>query len=294
MIRPEAIPQFDDDATRCPRCAKRIDASASACPACGFELIARHHRIRCVHCHNRIPDDATTCPRCGQDPRPRPISRVIRISALIALAVIIVACLGWVSYRALTTDVLARGLGLIEPSRVPTQIIQVIYVLATPVPPTRTLTPTATLVPTASSATTTPTRRGARAATPIPASPTNVPNYYTVPQLTTPLNMLIYNGSDAQVNLEWQAVSATGLRENEWYAITVSYTARDGKPVTQTRWTKEIHWTVPNTWWSDAAGDVRAFKWHVGVVRIEGIDPISSPSRVPVSPTSATRTFIWN
>ncbi|MBI5302339.1 MAG: zinc ribbon domain-containing protein [Chloroflexi bacterium] len=287
---PEKLIVFDDDATRCPRCGKRLSADVGVCPACGYALIARHVRIRCARCKKRIPADARVCPRCGQDPHPKPIPRVVRLGALVIGGLMLLVCIGWVAYRAMTTDVLSRALGQPEPTRAPT-IVQMLYVVATPVTPTPTIVFPPTLAPTPRvSPSATP--RGARN-TPLPVPTVSLPGY-GAPQLIAPLNALIYPNGDAQVVLEWQSVSPSGLRENEWYAITVAYTARDGKPATQTRWTKETRWTVPSAYWSDAAPDARTFRWQVSVVRVEGIDPITSTSRVQVSPPSATRTFIWN
>ena len=289
MTPPEKNIRFDEDAARCPHCGKRLNPEATLCASCGYELIARHPRIRCARCRNRIPADATACPRCGADPRPKPIPRAVRIGALIAIALIALACIGWVAYRAMTTDVLARGLGLIQPSRVPTQIVHVVFVVATPVPPTATLAPlpTITAPPRVSP---TATRRGQSAITPQPIAPGMI---YLAPQLVAPLNALIFNSVADPVSLEWRAVAPSGLHENEWYAITVAYTGRDASPVTKTHWTRETRWTIPKEWHAEIAPDARTIRWHVGVVRIEGIDPITSPNRAPISPNSAQRTFIW-
>lgn len=226
------------------------------------------------------------CPRCGADPRPKSLPRALRIGALIAIALIALACSGWIAYRALTTDVLARGLGLIQPSRVPTQIIHVLYVVATPIPPSPTFAPIATITPTPR-VSGTPSRRG----TPTVSAP--VIGFYSAPQLIAPLNALIFNSVAEQVALEWRAVAPSGLHENEWYAITVAYTGRDGKPATHTHWTRETRWTIPKEWHAEIASDARTVRWHVGVVRVEGIDPITSPNRAPISPNSAQRNFIW-
>lgn len=251
-------------------------------------MVARHPRVRCVHCKNRIPAAATVCPRCQHDPRPRPIPPAVRIGALVLALALALACVGWVAYRALTTDVLSRALGG-EPTRPPT-VVQIFFVVATPVLPTPTIMLPPTLAPTPN-VSPSATRRGARGTpSPIPTAP---PPGYGAPQLVAPLNALIVPNIETPVVLEWQTVSPAGLRENEWYAITVAYTARDGKPATQTRWTKETRWNVPPDWHGDAAPDARVFRWQVSVVRVQGIDPIASPSRAPISPPSASRTFIW-
>ncbi len=253
-------------------------------------MVVRHQRVRCAHCKQRVPADVTVCPRCGKNPHPKPIPPAVRIGVLVLIGILLVACLGWVVYRALTTDVLSRAFGPPEPTR-PATVVQIFYVVATPALPTATIVFPPTLAPTPR-VTPSATPRGARTTSlPVPTVP---PAGYAATQLVAPLNALILNGADVPVVLEWQSVSPSGLRENEWYAITVAYTARDNKPATQTRWTKETRWNVPNAYWNDAAPDARTFRWQVSVVRVEGIDPITSPSRTPISPSSAIRTFIWN
>jgi hypothetical protein len=211
---------------------------------------------------------------------------MLRIGAAILATILVLACVGWVAYRALTTDVLSRAFSGAEPTR-PSTVVQVFYVIATPVAPTPTLMLPPTLAP-APAVTPSPTRRGAP--TPVP---TALPPGYAAPQLVAPLNALIFPNIETPVVLAWQTVSPAGLRENEWYAITIVYTARDNKPVTRTQWTKETRWNVPTEWHGEAAMDARTFRWQVSVVRVQGIDPITAPSRVPISPPSASRTFIW-
>jgi hypothetical protein len=202
--------------------------------------------------------------------------------------------MGWIIFRALTTNTLPRALGLLEPTRTPTQqVVQVIYVIATPVPATSTLMPTATFTPT-SRLSPTPTRRGARTPTLTLAAPTPTLAAYPAPLLIAPANVAIFDGAEASITLEWGSVSPSGLRENEWYRISVSYTGRDAKPVEQTGWSKETRWSVPTAWWNDAASGARTFTWNITVMRVEGVDPFASPSRTPAGPTSATRSFIWN
>ncbi len=280
---------MNDDAPRCPNCGRRVSVDASVCGACGFELVTRRSRIRCAHCGSRIAADSTQCPRCGADPRASrfPYARGAARIASIILGVFLVACIGWVIFRAITTNTLSRALGL-GPKPAPTQIIQIIYVVATPVPPTptplRPAPPTPKILPT-------PTRRGARA--PIPAA-TPVPILYAAPMLTAPLNATVFQGVNSLIVLQWQPVSPNGLREDEWYNITITFTARDGSQAVRTAWSKETRWNVPNAWWNDASADARAFKWSVVVMRIQGVDPSLSPHNTPVSPASTPRLFFWN
>lgn len=204
----------------------------------------------------------------------------------------LLVCIGWVIFRAITTNLLSRAVGLDEPAQAPTQLIQVIYIVATTPRPTPSLTPNSTVT---SRFSPTPTRRGARTSTPVPTGPTPVPGFYNAPQLSAPANATVYsNGPSAIITLQWQPVSPNGLRENEWYYVTLTYVARDGTPGLRNGWSKETHFDIKGEWWSDAAGDARMFKWNVAVMRIDGVDPLLSPSKTLVSPSSATRTFFWN
>ncbi len=268
--------------------------AAAACAACGYELVTHQQRIRCSHCGRRIPADSAACPRCGADPRASRIPRAARLGAIVG-ALLLLVCVGWVIFRAITTNVLARTLGLNEPTRVPTQVINVIYVVASPARATPTPSPNATATPT-SRFSPTPPRRGARTPTPAPpkAGPTLAAGFYAAPQLIAPLNATVYEGANSVITLQWQPVSPNGLRENEWYYITITFTASDRSQSLRIGWSKETRWTVPTTWWNDAASDVRAFKWTVAVMRIVGADPLLSPNNTLTSPTSVTRIFFWN
>ncbi len=277
--------------TRCPRCGKRLTVGVQVCSACGYEFLPHLQRIRCGQCGRRIPADAVICPRCGADPGTEHRSRARWVVAGIVGAFLVV-CLGWVVYRALTTDALARALGFALPtSGPPTQVIQVIYVIATTAAPTPTLTPIPIATATARFSPT-PTRRGAPTATLTP-KPTPAARTYAAPQLAAPPNGALYTSANANIVLEWQPVAASGLRENEWYQISVTFTGRDGKPVSQIAWSKETRWAVRGDWWSQASLDNRTFQWQVMTVQIEGIDPYASPTRAPLSPLSAVRTFVW-
>lgn len=283
---------------RCPRCGRRVSPEASTCDACGYHLIPHRTRAPCRHCGNRIPADAATCPRCGADRmadiasvgRPSDILRVARVGVFV-FAVLVLLCCGWVVFRAFTTNTLARALGLLDPSRTPTQFVEIIYVVATTSAPTPPIPPTATAT---SNASATPTRRGARARTPTPAGPTLPAGFYAAPVLVAPANAKVYQGASSTITLQWQPVSANGLRENEWYFVSISFTTSDGSQGSRTGWSKETHWDVPNDWWREAANDTRSFKWTVSVMRIDGADPTTTSSRTLASPNSATRLFIWN
>lgn len=284
--------RLDDDAPRCPSCGKRVYAEMTVCPTCGLELLPRRARVRCKQCGSRIPADATVCPRCKGDPRAERFSSVLVRVAAILVGVVVLACIGWMLVRVVSTDVLARAFA--SPSLTPARatVIQVIQVVATPVPPTVTLTPTLTATPSGRAS---PTRRGAATATPaITLTPTLPPGFYPTPQLLAPANLTVYNDANARILLEWLPVTTGSLRENEWYEVRLLYTARNNIPGEYRHYTKETRWTVRTDWRSDLSPDAREIRWLVTVVRVEGIDPFASSTRAPVSLPSATRVFIWN
>ncbi len=206
----------------------------------------------------------------------------------------LLVCIAWVVFRAVTTNVFARALGLDTLVQTPTQVIQVIYVVATTALPSPSPTQDPTVTPPARFSPS-PTRRGARTATPAPVAPTPVQAFYPTPQLIAPANATVYsNGPQASITLQWQPVSASGLRESEWYHVTITYVAQDGTPGLRNGWSKETHFDMKGEWWGDAAADARMWKWNVAVMRIDGADPLLSTSKTLASPVSATRTFFWN
>ena len=266
----------------------------TACPACAYELIPHKSRIACKKCGSRIPADSTKCPRCGKDPRPSAsrISPRVRRIATISVVVMLVLCVGWVVFRAITTNVIGRTLGFgITPTATP-QIVQVIYIVASPVPPTHTPTRTLTATP---MVTPSPTRKGARPAPTVTPSVPAIPSgFYPAVPLQAPLNTTVYTGANANIVLEWQSVAPNGLRENEWYEIKLNFTARDGTTGERKSYSKEMHWTVQPDLYNEVATNARTFKWTVNIVRVDGIDPLITTNRTPITVGAATRTFIWN
>lgn len=262
------------------------------------ENLPRRRRIRCRNCGYRIPADSTVCPHCGENPRLSTIALLVRVAILLLGGLLgLGAC--WLGLRALTANGLVLTDGSEESPPTPTATIQIVFVQATAIPPTPALepmaTPTLTLTPTPQFSPT-PTRRGVRTPTltatrpgPTPTSPT-----FSAPSLLGPPNLSIFTGEDANIFLSWQSVTTGSLPENEWYAISVSFTLRDGKSEMQRGWSKEPGWNVPKKFYSDASPKERAFKWNVTVMRVEGADPYASPNQAPASPTSVTWTFFWN
>ncbi len=137
-----------------------------------------------------------------------------------------------------------------------------------------------------------PTRRGAPTTTPTLGSPTPKLADYIAPKLIVPLNAATFVGADSIILLEWQGVSTTGLRENEWYLISVLYASRNGA-TTRSEWSRETRWQMKKELWSDALPNARTFTWNIQVMRVEGANPYSSPNPAPASPPSETRTIIW-
>jgi len=212
--------------------------------------------------------------------------------ATIVVGVLLIVCIGWVIFRAITTNVLGHALGLDKPMAAPTQIVQVIYVVASPIPPTITSTPTVT--PT-KVVTPTPTKRGARPApSSTPTVPSVPPGFYPAVPLVAPLNTTVYTGADANIVLQWQSVAPNGLRENEWYEIKVTYTARDGTAGERKSYSKETTWTIASDLYKEISTSARIVKWMVTVVRVDNIDPLITTNRTPISIGGTTRTFIWN
>ncbi len=234
------------------------------------------------------------CPRCQGNPRADRIPPIIPRLAAIFVGVVLLICVGWIIFRVFATNTLVRALNLNPPAVVPTKIVQVMYVIASPIPPTPTPTATPTATPT-SRFSPTPTKRGAKTATPaITTTPTLLPGFYPVPQLLAPANTTVYAGADANILLEWLPASTGGLRENEWYEIKLTYSARGNTPGEYRHYTKETRWTVRTDWRNDLAPDARVVKWYVTIVRVDGLDPFASLNRAPISAPSMTRSFIWN
>lgn len=219
---------------------------------------------------------------------------------MLALIVVVILTLCGFALRATISDLLSQMGSVFEPPPPSTPILTIIYEVATPLSPTVSLptieiptiepTATPTLPPLFSP---TPTRRGGATFTPTRALPTPTLPSYPAPKLVFPLDRTIYNGAEATINLEWQPISSNGLRENEWYFVSISYTARDGTATIQNSWSRETRWTVRGIAFKDIAADKRMFQWSVTIMRVEGTDPNNSAFRVPISPKSETRTFFW-
>ena len=112
--------------------------------------------------------------------------------------------------------------------------------------------------------------------------------------MNAPLNTTVYNGANANIVLEWQSVAPNGLSENEWYEIKLNFTARDATTGERKSYSKETTWTVARDLYNEIAANARTIKWTVNVVRVDGIDPLVTTNRTPISIGGTIRTFIWN
>ena len=225
-------------------------------------------RVNCRNCGYRVRVDTEICPHCHVDPRTRrPLPSNLLIAILLMLVLAFVCVL--VSQFLVNPMTQFAALGL-RPQ--PTTVIQVIYVVVTP--------SAATLTPTVAPTFTRP-------------APSPTAGDYSAPKLVAPANSAIFSGPDADISLEWSSVVASGLRENEWYLITISYTARSGAVTTQSGWSRETRWSVKKDWYGDASLAARTFSWNVQLMRVEGADPFTSPTRLPATPPSETRKFVW-
>jgi hypothetical protein len=248
-------------------------------------------RINCRNCGYRIRSDAEICPHCHVNPQTRkPLPSNLLIAAIVGLVLLFVCVLGAQFLVNPLTEY--AGLGLKPP---PTAVIQIIYTVATQPPSEAADEPNATPPPGVSAppkSAPSPTHTAAppTAARPAP-SPTS--GEYSAPKLTAPTNNATFSGGDADITLEWSSVVSSGLRENEWYLITLAYTARNGATTTQSGWTRETRWSVKKDWYSDASLAARTFSWNVQLMRVDGADPLTSPTRTPATPQSETRKFVW-
>lgn len=248
-------------------------------------------RINCRNCGYRVPSDTAICPHCHVDPhrrRPLPSNLLLAVLLTISLAFVCVV----VSLFLINPMAQFAALGL-RPQ--PTAVVQIIYSVATQVP-TATIAPTLTAHPTLTPSprfSPSPTRKGAPTITVTPPPPSPTSSDYGTPKLTVPANNASFTGEETEIALEWQSVVAGGLRENEWYLVTVAYTGRNGSATTQSGWSRETRWVVKKDWWSDASLTARTFTWSVQLMRVVGANPYASPTTSPATPPSETRKFVW-
>ncbi len=238
----------------------------ATCPACGYVLIPHRARVDCKRCGRRIPVDVEKCPRCGKNPRTGGRS-IAKYAAIVIISGLLLGCIGWIVFRTATVALIAKPTP-IPPTPYPT-VIHIIQVIASPTPLPPTLTPISA--------------RGTVA----PANTT-----YAAITLGAPPDRTIFAGGDAEIFLQWQGVSATGLRDNEWYEIQLTFTNRTGTLDDRRSVSKDTQWRVPVEFYRDISPAERTLNWNVRVVRASNANPLVG-TRTPINAPSVTRAFIW-
>ena len=149
------------------------------------------------------------------------------------------------------------------------------YVEPTPTP--RTPTATLALTPTAAAAQETPR-----------ATPTLALSY-AAPQLLAPEDEATFEGPDAEIRLEWQALDTLG--PGDYYVVITDY-PHEGETWRDWQWTKETHLIVPRYLYDLFTGSRRA-EWRVAVWRRTGTKPDGTPDGTPVGEDSAVWAYTW-
>lgn len=273
---------------RCRTCGAQVKSGLGVCPACGASLGQVRilgHRVRCRSCQKRVPSGVKICPYCGA-PLRSTLRMVIRF---LVLLLILEAALylgkyhvPWQYLRALWHLVRVPEVTfLATPTFTSTRTATVTLTIT----PTRTRTPTETAMPpteTPLPPTATNTRAPTRTATPPPK--------YSAPRLSSPADGSEFRGGDAQITLQWESVGT--LADDEWYAVSVTFTAA-GVAQYDGTWTKDSSWTLPAGLYARAGQNERGFNWQVTVMRQTGTKADGGREGVAVSSSSARRTFFW-
>jgi hypothetical protein len=171
-------------------------------------------------------------------------------------------------------------------------------------PPTTTYTPKPSRTPT-SSPTATPTPHPTTETATIPAlqstetSVSQPGSLLPAPTLLGPEDGHEFEGSDAQITLEWSAVKDS-LAENEFYLIAIdhkpkpSISNQEGEVVwTDYAWTKGTNWSAnEHGYLLDNSAD-GLFSWSVTLLSGRTIDANGVPQGPAVSEASEKRTFVW-
>jgi RNA polymerase subunit RPABC4/transcription elongation factor Spt4 len=278
----------------CRWCGARVLEGTTVCPACGVRL--RRESTDCPECKREIRVGLAVCPHCGEELAKRRIPwKLIGSLGGVALAAVVV-------YAAVSILPLPINLPFVAapPSPTPTEVIlpPTETPTETPRPPTAIPTATATFTPVITATATT-----VGTATPVEspistetltATPTEAPVVkYPAPQLIGPedqtgwppdRDLLFSSGSI--IELSWEPVGA--LAENEWYAVSLTYTDKNGEPARRDRWTRDTTWPVGQDLYELLGGD-REVRWNIAVVW----DRTGLGEGAPISPPSETRMFRW-
>jgi hypothetical protein len=150
------------------------------------------------------------------------------------------------------------------------------------------LTPTDTPSPTPTAtrqvtSTPRPTRRA-------PTPTTGAPQQFAAPKLVAPANGAEFAATD-DVLLQWQPVGSLGA--NAYYVVTLSYLHSGSVWYDETPWTKETSWLASEHSYLLDLSDDGVYTWSVRAMRQTGTDGDGRPTGMPLSPSSAERTFIW-
>lgn len=296
-------------ATHCPRCQSPVHREWTLCPECGYIRPSRTGKVRCARCGHLNSGIHRTCASCGADLKPSTFAFLLPLWPYLkwTAAVLVIVAASAVLFR-IRAD-LESGAEQVVTFFMPTPTATVTPTATATATPTATSTPTVTPTPTAtdtpmptptSTATPTPTPVIALPATATPtatttptATPTASPTpRFKAPVLLGPPDGQIFIGRNQMVVLAWQ--SAGPLRDDEWYAVRLSWSEngvfaqRGGDNV------KDTAWRVPADAFHLKADQEtgRAYEWYVYVERVtEGADG----QRVgeSLSPPSEKRTFYW-
>lgn len=273
---------------RCRTCGAQVKSGLGVCPVCGASLGRVRilgHRVRCRSCQKRVPSGVKICPYCGAPLRStlRVVIRFLVILLILEAALYLgMYCMPWRHLRALwqlvrPPEVTFLATPTFTSTRTPTVTVTIT--------PTRTRTPTNTSVPPTNTVvppTATNTRIPAPTATPKPK--------YPAPKLILPDDGTEFRGGDAQIALQWESVGT--LAEEEWYAVSVTFTAA-GVTQYDGTWTKDSSWILPAGLYNRAGQNERGFSWQVTVMKQTGTKADGGRQGVAVSSSSARRTFFW-
>jgi len=119
------------------------------------------------------------------------------------------------------------------------------------------------------------------------ATSTPIPPYSAVPLLSPPSGAIMV-GDDVPILLQWASVDT--LRDDEWYALTLSQPS--GGVISATAYTHATAWRVPVNLMPALDTEPREFQWQVQVVQeTRGSDGV--PVYRNIGAPSEVRVFTW-
>ena len=99
-------------------------------------------------------------------------------------------------------------------------------------------------------------------------------------------------GAEGPILLNWLSVGL--LAEDEWYAVTVRYVAKDeGSGQEIVDFVKATSYRVPADLRPAPEAESHLFQWQVGVVRLVERETDEEPDVVPIAAQSRVRSFSW-